>query len=100
MSKVTNIQLHRLANMSIFNTKIVPVSMTSRVRIDPKEKIVFQRVNFDGAIKISVFEDTIKGKFRLGESWVHPFKSPVEKGGAIMVVVSESLLTTLRSTFI
>lgn len=65
--------------MMILDTKIIPSHMSSWIGIDSKEKIKLIGLYFDGAIKISWLEGTIKYiLFCFGQTRIHTFKSPIK----------------------
>ena len=83
----------------VLDAKIIPTGVSSGVGVDPEEKIVLVGCNFDSAIKVAVFEGAVEAEFVGLDGGVHSFEGSVEEGGAIVVVVSESLLTNSNATF-
>ena len=85
--------------VTVFDAKMIPISVSSRVGVYSEEEVVLVVVNFNGTVKVSVFKGTVKWKFIGRDGRIHSFKRSVEEGGAVVIVVSESLLSTPRSTF-
>ena len=79
---------------------MVPTGVSSRVGVDPQEEVVLVRGNFYCTVQVSVFEGAIEAQLVGGDGGVHALEGSVEEGGAVVVVILESLLTTPRATFI
>ena len=98
--QVADVKSDGILNISlVFDAKIIPIGVSSGVGINSEEKIVLVGCNFDSTIKVAVFKGAVEAEFVGLDGGVHSFEGPVEEGGAIVVVVSESLLTNSNATF-
>lgn len=74
--------------------------MTARVGIDPEEEVKLIQTNLHSTVKIGTLKGTIKRDFGRGEGGVHAFECSVKERRAIVIIISQPLLTTFRTTFI
>ena len=73
--------------------------MPSRVGIYPQEKVVLQCSYLDSTIKIPILEGAIEYKLIWWKCWIHSLEGSIEERGAVVVIVSKSLLITPNNTF-